>query len=305
MSQIIAEFWDNVASDWVDISARIPDFQPDVSVDILSAHIYEYGGQTFDVIPAAGESYNINDGHDFRLYEDFGGGVVKYYFTGLITNVITSLTGRISFEVKPELEKLKLSNGPFNVNEDTYRLLLEEVIPTGFTLIGADTAADNALDASSRFTAGLTYTAEQNYADLLHDVMLALNAGAAGSFGVNVINGQIIIYGDFPQVELKPVLPSTSKVTIDISTESYEEQLQLIKPFEVEDNLRADTGTFDDSSLGSFLMYRRKGTIKTTYNASLFDELLYDGTSYGIVISKRKNGLVYEYETMILSRAIA
>src|SRR3990172_4568644 len=103
----VAEFFDQTAGQFVDVSDRIVRPRTNFEIDIVGKHIAEYQGQSLVITPHPSDNFNMANGSFFRYYKN-GGGTPVFYFSGYIKKLIQTVkNGDFKFDVQTESEFLK------------------------------------------------------------------------------------------------------------------------------------------------------------------------------------------------------
>lgn len=288
----VAEYYDDVVGDYVDISDRIPDFSPELEVDIIATHITEYTGQSFAIKPQSTDSFNIESGAHFRYYRDDGVDQ-EYLFSGHIKNVVTNLkTGEIEFDVVPETEFLKTDDMITTPSIDTHRTRLDEARPweLGYIILGMDVDADNILDSSPTWNPNVTYP-DHKFSDFLFDTLVIMNGIGYTTMICLVINKEIRFYSAEAAAS---ALTAAQLKDIQVGTEL--EEIGFFDSDQVNDNLRGDGAITPPLVKPRFgTMYKKQHKIWTLEQFVIGAKLSYGGTEYGIITGIRSEKNMFEY----------
>lgn len=167
-------------SSWINVTSKIEDSQNflNIELDVEEKHIVNFQGLSLSYKGSSA----IANGYFFRILDDSLPTGKECVFSGYINNLVWEQKySEAKFDIVPEVvflsEQIVTAGwfGGVGSAVDTARLALEAAAPSGYTIAGMDSLADDALDDTG-FAPPLNIAfTDQPFTDLLFDVLLVLN----------------------------------------------------------------------------------------------------------------------------------
>ena len=173
-------------------------------------------------------------------------------------------------------------------SSSTFRQRLEFALPSGYSIVGMDVYADDALDTQSQ---SLIYD-NNSYADLIFDSLLMMNASQSITIVTIVIEKEIRFHSD----AVTALILDPTKLE-DINADTDQEEIIFHDADAIADELRGMgyTPPFVRPVIGSF--FKSEHEIITLEEVDILAKVSYNSISYGIITAIEDDRGKFKYKT--------